>query len=152
VTKAQLFEQTPPDFPEPHTMADTELAAIRQARLAQMQQSTPSSDAQPSEERDKQQAEEQMRRDLLATVLDSAARERLSRIALVSPQRSAQIEAILLRMAQSGQLRGRVTEESLIGLLQQADDAQAKTSAKKATIVYQRRRDFDDDEDDELDI
>lgn len=56
-------------------------------------------------------------------------------------------------MAQSGQLRGRVSEEQLIGLLEQvsrdkvqhtrmvkyllsqAEEAQSKTSTKKATIV-----------------
>ena len=43
----------------------------------------------------------------------------VSRIALVNPQLSNQIEGILLRMAQSGQLRGRVTETQLIGLLDQ---------------------------------
>lgn len=43
----------------------------------------------------------------------------VSRIALVSPQRSQQIEGILLRMAQSGQLRGRITENQLIELLEQ---------------------------------
>ncbi|EGN96193.1 hypothetical protein SERLA73DRAFT_141465, partial [Serpula lacrymans var. lacrymans S7.3] len=61
-----------------------------------------------AEEEAKRVAEEEMRRDMMATVLDTAARERLSRIALVSPERSRQIEAVLLRMAQSGQLRGRV--------------------------------------------
>ena len=88
--------------------------------------------------------EEQMRRDLMATVLDTAARERrasfkhpyrnrkeldrlfsdpllvlVSRISLVSPERSRQIEGILVRMAQSGQLRGRVSENQLIELLEQ---------------------------------
>ena len=86
----------------------------------------------------KRAQEEQMRRDLLATVLDTAARERciyalqlssypdssahscpVSRIALVSPNRSNQIETILLRMVQSGQLRNKVTEEQLIDLLNQ---------------------------------
>lgn len=86
----------------------------------------------------KRAQEEQMRRDLLATVLDTAARERcihasqpssypdssahscpVSRIALVSLDRSKQIETILLRMAQSGQLKNRVTEEQLIDLLDQ---------------------------------
>ncbi|KAI6007839.1 PDCD5-related protein [Pisolithus marmoratus] len=88
-----------------------------------------------------------MRRDMIATILDTAARERLSRIALVSPERSQQIETVLLRMAQTGQLRGKVTESQLIGLLEQMEDAQSKTSTKKTTIVYQRRRDFDDDDD-----
>ncbi|KAF8163189.1 PDCD5-related protein [Crassisporium funariophilum] len=93
----------------------------------------------------KRAQEEQMRRDLLTTVLDTAARERLSRIALVSPERSKQIEAILLRMAQSGQLRGRVTEEQLIDLLNQMEEAQGKSTVKKSTIVYHRRKGLDDD-------
>ncbi|KAI0031697.1 PDCD5-related protein, partial [Vararia minispora EC-137] len=94
----------------------------------------------------KQQAEDAMRRDVLATVLDSAARERLSRIALVSPDRSRQIEAVLLRMAQTGQLRGRVNEQQLIGLLEQVRAEEAGSTAKKGAIVYQRRE-LDDDDD-----
>jgi hypothetical protein len=43
----------------------------------------------------------------------------VSRIALVSPTRSNQIESILLRMVQAGQLRGRVSEQQLIDLLEQ---------------------------------
>ena len=43
----------------------------------------------------------------------------VSRISLVSPERSRQIEMILLRMAQGGQLRGRVSENQLIELLDQ---------------------------------
>lgn len=67
-------------------MEDQELAAIRAARLAQLQQNATSGqgagaggdDAEASQEAAiaKRNAEEQMRRDLLATVLDSAARER----------------------------------------------------------------------------
>ncbi|KAF5381096.1 hypothetical protein D9615_003864 [Tricholomella constricta] len=93
----------------------------------------------------KRAQEEQMRRDLMSTVLDLAARERLSRIALVSPDRSKQIEGILSRMVQSGQLRGKVTENQLIELLEQMEEVQGKASAKKSTIVYQRRKDLDDD-------
>ncbi|PPQ86880.1 hypothetical protein CVT25_012599 [Psilocybe cyanescens] len=94
----------------------------------------------------KKEQEEQMRRDMITTVLDTAARERLSRIALVSPERSQQIETILIRMAQSGQLRGRVTEAQLIDLLNQMEEAQGKGSGvKKSTIVYHRRKGLDDD-------
>ncbi|KAJ7273130.1 PDCD5-related protein [Mycena rebaudengoi] len=93
----------------------------------------------------KRAQEEQMRRDVMATVLDTAARERLSRIALVSPARSQQIEGILMRMVQSGQLRGRVSENQLIDLLEQMEEAQGKSSSKKSTIVFQRRKDPDDD-------
>ncbi|KAF8201645.1 PDCD5-related protein [Pholiota molesta] len=101
------------------------------------------------EKQQKREQEEQARRDVLSTVLDTAARERCAScdiaIALVSPERSKQIETILLRMAQSGQLRGRVTEEQLIDLLNQMEEAQGKSGPKKSTIVYHRRKGLDDD-------
>jgi len=106
----------------------------------------PSGGTQGGEDEAKRAQEEQMRRDIMAGVLDTGSRERLSRIALVSPERSRQIESILLRMAQSGQLRGRVSEAQLIELLEQMEEGQGKTTAaKKTTILYQRRKDFDDD-------
>ncbi|KAL4075412.1 PDCD5-related protein [Scleroderma yunnanense] len=92
-----------------------------------------------AEEQAQKEAEEAARiRDLMATILDTAARERLSRIALVSPERSRQIEVLLLRMVQGGQLRGKVSESQLIELLEQLEDAQSKTSTKKTTIVVSR--------------
>jgi DNA-binding TFAR19-related protein (PDSD5 family) len=58
-------------------MADPELAKIREARLQQLQQNAPTaSTGEGGDEAAKRRAEEEMRRDLLATVLDSAARER----------------------------------------------------------------------------
>lgn len=82
---------------------------------------------------------------------------------------------ILIRMAQSGQLRGRVSEQALIGLLDQADGQANQGTAKKGGIVvsltssfnfglsrtylihsysilfyyshqFQRRKDLDDDD------
>lgn len=59
------------------TMEDPELAAIRASSMNQLkQQAAPGQSASGGGEDDKRAAEEQMRRDLLATVLDSAARER----------------------------------------------------------------------------
>ena len=57
---------------------DPELAAIRAARISQLQQNAGSHTSGPDDEELKQRAanEEQMRRDLLATVLDAGARER----------------------------------------------------------------------------
>lgn len=127
-------------------MADAELAALRAARLHQLEANAPAGASEGAEEEGKRQSEEQMRRDLLSTVLEPTARERLSRIALVSPERSRQIEGILLRMAQSGQLRGRVNENQLIDLLEQAEEAQSKGSVKKGAIKFQRRE-LDDDDD-----
>jgi len=60
-------------------MADPELAALRAARLTQLQKSGTDGGGQSgvsSEEAEKRRVEEQMRRDLLATALEPAARER----------------------------------------------------------------------------
>ena len=60
-------------------MADPELAALRAARLTQLQQSGTDGSGQngaSSEDAEKRRAEEQMRRELLATALEPAARER----------------------------------------------------------------------------
>jgi len=128
---------------------DPELQAIRAARLQQLQKQGASGNAGGSSEQgsEERQKEAEMRRDLLATVLDPGARERLSRIALVNPSLSSQMEGILLRMAQTGQLRQRVTEEQLIGLLEQASETQSKSNAKRG-ISFQRRKVADDSDDD----
>jgi DNA-binding TFAR19-related protein (PDSD5 family) len=72
-------------------MADPELAALRAARLSQLQNSGPDGEGQSGgggEDAEKRRAEEQMRRDLLATALEPAARER--RMSLRSSARAAQ--------------------------------------------------------------
>ncbi|KAF9521075.1 hypothetical protein BS47DRAFT_1311043 [Hydnum rufescens UP504] len=127
-------------------METNEFAAIRAASQGSARSAGEDGIQGSGDDGSKRRQEEETRRDILATVLDTDARERLSRIALVNPTLSSQIEGILLRMAQSGQLRGRVTEQQLIGLLDQAEQATGKSGpAKKSTIVYQRRRDIDDD-------
>lgn len=50
----------------------------------------------------------------------------VSRIALVRPQRARAIQELLIRMAQGGQLRGKVSESMLIGLLDQVEAAEAR--------------------------
>ncbi|KAJ3541143.1 hypothetical protein NM688_g6124 [Phlebia brevispora] len=112
-----------------------------------LQQELPAPQKAGNDEAAKRAAEEEMKRTVLARILDHAARERLARITLVSQERARQIEAIILRMYQMGQIT-KVTEDQLIRLLEQADDAQSNAQPKKGTIVYQRRKGgFDDDDD-----
>lgn len=138
-------------------MDDSELAAIRAARMQQLQQEHPQPGAAPggggggsagggADAAAKQEAEAQMRRDVLATVLEPDARARLARIALVAPARAQHVETVLLRMAQTGQLRGRVSEAQLIGLLEQAEEADTRSGTKVGAIKFQRRE-LDDDDD-----
>ncbi|WFD28121.1 hypothetical protein MNAN1_003127 [Malassezia nana] len=70
----------------------------------------------------------------------------VSRIALVKPQKAAAISDILLQMARSGQVRQRVSEEQLIMLLDQVDQAGTNESASKITVS--RKKTLDDDDDD----
>ena len=43
----------------------------------------------------------------------------VSRISLTRPQLAGQVEELLVRMGQSGQIRGQVSDEALKGLLEQ---------------------------------
>ena len=43
----------------------------------------------------------------------------VSRISLTRPQLASQVEDLLVRMGQQGQIRGQVTDEALKGLLEQ---------------------------------
>ena len=59
---------------------------------------------------------------------------KVSRISLVKPQKADAISDILLRMARSGQVRQRVTEDQLIMLLDQVDQASSHESTGKITV------------------
>lgn len=148
-------------------MSDPELEAIRQKRLAELASREAGSTNLPptvisklndkpqdSAEEDIKKAESEeeigrIRRTAVSQIINSDARERLSRIALVRPQRARQVEDMLLRMAQTGQLRGRVTEEQLISVLDQLE--QVETASNNSAngpqkITYVRKDAFDDDD------
>lgn len=87
--------------------------------------------------------QQEMRTSLMSQILEGPARERLSRVEMVRPERARQVEELLIRMAQSNQLRGKVSEPQLVQLLDQISAQEDKSRAK---IVY-NRRDSDDDSD-----
>ncbi|MBW0474908.1 hypothetical protein O181_014623 [Austropuccinia psidii MF-1] len=146
----------------PAKMLDPELEAIRQKRLKELaggEDASSLSSAMPNlgnrpgasaEDEAKAAEQEEIRRTLVSQILDSDSRERLSRIALVRPQRAREIEDMLIRMARTGQLRGRVTEEQLISVLDQIEKAEnnsSLTSNSSKKITYIRKEVFDDDDD-----
>ncbi|KAG0750065.1 hypothetical protein G6F57_000298 [Rhizopus arrhizus] len=136
-------------------MEDDELQAIRARRLAELQ--AKSGSAQPSqggfpsaggaskEDAEKSNQMEEMRRNMLYQILDNSARERLGRIQMVKAEKARAVEDLLIRMAQSNQLRSKITEKQLIDLLGQIN--QQETSATQTRIVYNRRQ-YDDSDDD----
>ncbi|KAL7419898.1 hypothetical protein Q5752_005814 [Cryptotrichosporon argae] len=105
--------------------------------------------------------QDEMKRTMIQAMLESAARERLSRISLTRPQLAGQVEDLLVRMGQQGQIRGQVTDEALKGLLEQVSNPpQPKSSAPVVSggrtktlgggITIQRKRDDSDDEEYDL--
>ncbi|KAG0224109.1 hypothetical protein BGW42_005317 [Actinomortierella wolfii] len=133
-------------------MEDDELQQIRARRMAELQAQAAARGGAPGnsggnskgDEEGKKAQMEEMRRNMLIQILDGEARERLSRIAMVKADKARAVEDLLLRMAQGGQMRSKVTEDQLIELLEQVNQ-QTETKTK---IVYNRRR-YDDSDDDD---
>ncbi|GAA5939669.1 Sdd2p [Sporobolomyces koalae] len=154
---------------------DNDLEAIRAKRMAELQGTSgrtgPSSSTRlPSgtpgaaaaaggagsseDQASKLAAEEEQRRTVMIQILTTEARERLSRIALVKPERARAIEQLLMRMAQSGQLRGKVSEEQLIDVLDQVEAMEkggsgpggAGGSKSAGKITFTRKSAYDSDD------
>ena len=75
---------------------DNEYEALRQARMAQMQQGR-------GDEQKRQQMED-MTNSMLGQLLDQSARARLNNVALVNPTKAKQVEGMLMNMARQGQV------------------------------------------------
>lgn len=131
---------------------DAELEAIRQRRMTDMmsrygvpegqQQLTPE---QREQQEEKQAAQEEQRQSMLARVLQASARERLSRIALVKPDKARGVENMILQMAQRGALNERISEERLISILEQVNTQQGAGTKSRVTIQRRARAWEDDD-------
>jgi programmed cell death protein 5 len=84
---------------------------------------------------------------MLSQILHPEAADRLGRIRLVKEQRATDVENRLIMLAQSGQLRQKVTEEQLKELLNAVAD-----NKEEEKIVVSRRKGWDDEDDDLLDL
>lgn len=83
---------------------------------------------------------------ILNQILEPEAADRLGRIRLVKESRAADVESRLIMLAQSGQLRQKVTEEQLKQLLNAMAENQRKDE-EEHKIVINRRGGWDDDDD-----
>ena len=111
-------------------MGDAELDAIRAKRLAelQQQQSGRSANNQNAAEEQRQQQED-MRNAMLSSLLTQEARARLNTIELTKPEKGRMVEDILIQNARRGAFgNGKVSEDQLIGLLEQVSKATEKTT------------------------
>ena len=109
-------------------MEDPELAALRQKRMAEIQQQAQQQAAQ--EEKAKQF--EMQKQAVLRQILTPEARDRLANIKLANPQMADGVEMQLIQLAQSGRLQGVIDDAMLRNIL-------AQITPQKREITIQRR-------------
>lgn len=93
---------------------DPELAALRQKRMAELQQQQQNQSAQQEQAR---QFEAQ-KQSILRQIMTPEARDRMSNIRLTNPELANSVEMQLIRLSQSGRLQGVITDAMLRDILQ----------------------------------
>ena len=101
-------------------MADDELADLRRRRMEQLQKQQMDSQMMAAQQEQAQQELEAKKSAVMRSILTPEARERLNAIRMTKPEFVSQIEGQLIMLAQSGRLRGAITDEQLKAILKQA--------------------------------
>lgn len=69
-----------------------------------------------------QQQLEQALRVIKMQILEPKARERLANLKLVKPELATQLEIYLAQLYQSGQIRGRISDEQMVAILKKISE------------------------------
>lgn len=126
-------------FSETQTMDDSELNAIRAARMAELQKRQSQSASSGADEQ---------KFSVLSQVLEPSARERLLRVRIVRPDRADQVEQYLMKLIQMGSITRKLGEQDIVEIL----ESLSRDEKKQSKIVFERRgADLDSDEDDFFD-
>ncbi|KAJ8146299.1 hypothetical protein OY671_000650 [Metschnikowia pulcherrima] len=118
-------------------MDETELNAIRAARMKELQNGQGSASPDPQQEQ---------KFSMLSQVLEPSARERLSRVRMVRPERAEQVEQYLIKMISVGSITRKIGEKDIVEILESV----SRGDQKQSKIVFERRNE-DEDEDDFFD-
>src|SRR6266704_3955700 len=108
--------------------SDEELEELRRRRMAQMQRAG-------SDDQRRAQAQQQVERQkqaIIRKILTPEARQRLTNIRMVKPEFAEELEMQLIQLAQSGRLRGQVSDEQLKKTLMQLEGQKREIKIRRA--------------------
>jgi len=103
-----------------------EIEEIKKRKFLELQKKLEEEQIKAEEEK---QVESQIKL-ILSQILSQEARERLTRIKLAKPDFAAQIELLLIQLAQQGKIKGKITDEQFKKVLEQLSGAQQKKEFK----------------------
>lgn len=90
-----------------------------------------------------------MKSSVLSQILETEAKDRLSRVRMVKPERAEAVEQYIIKLAQSGQLRRKIGEPEVVEILDGI--ARDENSHKQTRIIFNRKNLADEEEDDFFD-
>ena len=106
----------------------SELEALRRRRLAEMQRAA----VDDQRRTQAQQQVERQKQTIIRRILTPEARQRLTNIRMVKPEFAEELEMQLIQLAQSGRLRGQVTDEQLKKTLMQLEGQKREIKIRRA--------------------
>lgn len=124
-------------------MDDAELNAIRSARLSELQKNSGQAPADQGGDK-----KDDMKLSMLSQILETSARERLSRVRIVRPDRADAVEQYIIKLAATGSITRKLSENDIVEILEGISRDEKKQTQSK--IVFDRRTtniDSDDDDD-----
>lgn len=102
---------------------EDELEAIRQRKLAELQQQQAAQAAQEEQ----RAAIEAQKQSILRQILTEEARQRLANIKLVRPQLAEAVEVRLIQLAQQGSISAKLTDVQLKDILRKIQGQKRET-------------------------
>ena len=116
---------------------DAELQALRDARLAQLKSNTNNNNGSQTNSQNGSSAPAQNIGASVAPFLEANALERLSRVALVRPDRATAVEQYVKQLVSTGQVQRKITEEQIVQILNGVAREQNKQNETK--IIFDRK-------------